>query len=395
MKAHRFWTLSLVVALAACTNDNPTGLSHVETIDGVVVNRVADLGMFQVMRLLVPDEDLTCSVIGFEDFVGGTLHDPALINVLGENATIAIINSGPDPDFDCGTGDVLVFDTRVASLEDPDLVTAGQSAGLGNVVTQQSCETDGDTNTNPVDPDPLIDPGFFPNDADVPYTMQFSFPAVADGWVVKAYTALDQEGLEGEFIALHADGGSEIAITDITGGLDGGLEVVVVNAAGNGTSFSSSLDFMFNGSGAIDNIEVCQIINRGGEGCTPGYWKQSQHFGSWTENPFTWTFGEAFPGACGLTGLSTAETNMCSGLLLDALRARGGGIKALARHAAAAWLNSASTVDFHYLQSEVETAVEAAFFSGVYNPTKDALAAANEAGCPLARDEGVWVDPSA
>lgn len=396
MKAHRFWTLSLVVALAACTNDNPTGLSHVEMINGVAVNRVDDLAMFKLQGLLVADEDLTCSVIRFEDFVGGRTHDQISIGVLGEVVTVEIdALSIVDPDFDCGTGDLLIFDTSIdpgpfPGGVDQDLFFSGTSVtpNLGNVLSHQSCESDGDNGTNPTTGEARFDPDntFIPNDADVMYTMEFTFPTIAGGWTIKNYTALDQEA--DEFIAVDTEG-TEAGITGIAAiGGDGGLEIVDITVGG---SFSTSLDFRFDGSGAIDDIQVCRMAERGGEGCTPGYWKQTQHFGSWPEefetspvDPETFRFDQAFAEACTVaTQLQRPESGeLCDLTLLAALKLKGGGINALGRHAAAAWLNTQS-VDFHYTQLEVETNVMAALARMEYEATKDALAAANEADCPL------------
>ncbi|MDH3224417.1 MAG: hypothetical protein OEO23_11935, partial [Gemmatimonadota bacterium] len=68
----------------------------------------------------------------------------------------------------------------------------------------------------------------------------------------------------------------------------------------------------------------------GGEGCTPGYWKQPHHFDSWTgydpEDLFSSAFEDAFPGMT----------------LLEVLKQGGGGLKALGRHTVAALLNAAS-----------------------------------------------------
>jgi hypothetical protein len=76
-------------------------------------------------------------------------------------------------------------------------------------------------------------------------------------------------------------------------------------------------------------------------------------------------------------GISTLE---------DALRAGGGGIKALVRHATAALLN-ASSGDVNSTAfptaADVIAAFQAAFDSGDYEPAKDAFEAANEEGCPL------------
>lgn len=112
-----------------------------------------------------------------------------------------------------------------------------------------------------------------------------------------------------------------------------------------------------------------------GEGCTPGYWKQPQHFDSWTtpytpDTLFSAVFEDAFPGKT----------------LLQVLRLRGGGLKALGRHTVAALLNAASTnVSYDLTPSEV-----IADFNGVfpgtkadYNALKDTFEDFNEQGCPL------------
>lgn len=125
-------------------------------------------------------------------------------------------------------------------------------------------------------------------------------------------------------------------------------------------------------------------FDRGGEGCTPGYWKQPQHFDSWNVDPFSFGFADAFPDACNWDAdLEKPENgSLCSRSLLEALSLKGGGANALGRHAAAAWLNTQS-VDFMYAQYEVESMVDAALEMGIYEITKDGLADANEAGCPL------------
>jgi hypothetical protein len=120
--------------------------------------------------------------------------------------------------------------------------------------------------------------------------------------------------------------------------------------------------------GAIDPVTPAQ-------GCTPGYWKQPHHFDSWvgyapTDN-FAAVFGRVVP------GVTTLE---------DALKAGGGGLNALARHAVAALLNAANP-DVNQTAfptpASVIAAFQAAFDSGNYEPTKNAFEAANEQGCPL------------
>jgi hypothetical protein len=115
----------------------------------------------------------------------------------------------------------------------------------------------------------------------------------------------------------------------------------------------------------------------GGEGCTPGYWKQEQHFGSWTppydpSDLFSSVFEDAFPGMT----------------LLQVLELGGGGLNALGRHTVAALLNAASgDVDYDMTTTEVIDAFNDVFPGGDYETLKNELADLNEQGCPLARAE--------
>lgn len=114
----------------------------------------------------------------------------------------------------------------------------------------------------------------------------------------------------------------------------------------------------------------------GVEGCTPGYWKQDQHFDSWAgyapTDLFSTVFGRTLPGGSTMT-------------LLDALNLMGGGIEALARHAVAALLNATSPdVDYAYTSAQVISMFQLGF-DGDPEPVKDAFDAANNGigGCPL------------
>jgi hypothetical protein len=110
----------------------------------------------------------------------------------------------------------------------------------------------------------------------------------------------------------------------------------------------------------------------GGEGCTPGYWKQRHHFDSWVgytpSTPFGSVFANAFPGKT----------------LLQVLSQGGGHLNALGRHAVAALLNAASGgVDYVYTPAQVIAAFNAAYASGDYEMQKNIFATENELGCPL------------
>lgn len=110
-----------------------------------------------------------------------------------------------------------------------------------------------------------------------------------------------------------------------------------------------------------------------GEGCTPGYWRQDQHFDNWTGYSPTDDYDDTFgPGVS------------YGGTLLDAVWARGGGVDALARHSVAALLNAANgDIDYPMDTDAVINAVQNAFATGTFESLKDQFEAWNEAGCEL------------
>ena len=87
-------------------------------------------------------------------------------------------------------------------------------------------------------------------------------------------------------------------------------------------------------------IAVCDEEDGGGEGCTPGFWKQSQHFGHWE----TFSPGDDYEAIFGVD-ITIKVDNMeeTTPTLLQALNAQGGAQNALARHSVAALLNAASS----------------------------------------------------
>lgn len=110
----------------------------------------------------------------------------------------------------------------------------------------------------------------------------------------------------------------------------------------------------------------------GDEGCTPGYWKQPQHFDSYPGTLTPQTFFDV------VFGVGPHIT------LLQALSSNGGGESALLRHAAAALLNAASGgVDYFYTVSAVIQLVQQAYATGNFEPIKNLFELQNERGCPL------------
>ena len=100
----------------------------------------------------------------------------------------------------------------------------------------------------------------------------------------------------------------------------------------------------------------------GGEGCTPGFWKNHP---------------EAFPGEYSAsTTLGSVFTGLPEGYadltFAQALELGGGGLNALLRHAVAALLNAASgDVDYPLTVQEVIDATDLAISTGDYETTKD------------------------
>lgn len=109
------------------------------------------------------------------------------------------------------------------------------------------------------------------------------------------------------------------------------------------------------------------------QGCTPGYWKQDQHFDSWVgyapSDDFNTVFGVS----------ATFDPHS----LLDALWLGGGGENALARHAVAAILNVSAGLNYQFTLAQIIAGVQNAYATGNFEPFKNQLDAANNAGCPL------------
>lgn len=148
-------------------------------------------------------------------------------------------------------------------------------------------------------------------------------------------------------------------------------------------------DCTFCGDGVLDFGEQCDDgnnidgdgcsafcdIEMMGEGCTPGYWRQDQHYDSWVGympgDLFDAVFGVDAPG---------------DDTLGEAVVSRGGGENALQRHAVAALLNASSPdVAYAYTVAEVIVVVQGAYASGDFESAKDMLEAENgdDTYCPL------------
>ena len=114
-------------------------------------------------------------------------------------------------------------------------------------------------------------------------------------------------------------------------------------------------------------------------GCTPGFWKQKQHYEYWVNYMRTDLYEDVFGvDAIVLDGKT----------LLEAAWTGGGHEAALGRHAVAALLNAASDeVDYAYSAAEVIAKVQEAYATGDFNGIKNMLAAENERGCTVDKSQ--------
>ena len=112
----------------------------------------------------------------------------------------------------------------------------------------------------------------------------------------------------------------------------------------------------------------------GGQGCTPGYWRQEQHLDNWVGYYPTNDFAFVF----------TVTPSFDPHSLLDAVWLGGGGEEALARHAVAALLNSSNpSVSYMYSTADVISMVQQAYATGNFETIKNLFEAQNEIFCPL------------
>jgi hypothetical protein len=129
----------------------------------------------------------------------------------------------------------------------------------------------------------------------------------------------------------------------------------------------------------------------GGEGCTPGYWKNNaDKKGAVSWVPTGYSPSDKFSDVFGvvITVRAGGRRTITDPTLLQALQATGGGVDALARHAVAALLNAAHP-DIAYgigNPGGVIALVHDALVSpdpGAIGAAHTLLAGYNEAGCPI------------
>ena len=136
---------------------------------------------------------------------------------------------------------------------------------------------------------------------------------------------------------------------------------------------------------------TCTYPPPAAQGCTPGYWKVSQHWDSWPAGYTpTQSIGTYFPAASAysLNGKSMSSYSLVQGLAFQGGSDLSGGAQILLRAGIAGLLNSASSFGGSYplTTSQLLSGVNAALASG-NRATMVGVAATidgyNNAGCPL------------
>lgn len=159
------------------------------------------------------------------------------------------------------------------------------------------------------------------------------------------------------------------------------IKTVTIPMVADGTVYTLNIDandvtyfqIRFNGSGSVDNIRmVIPGEPQGGEGCTPGFWKQrAVRINAWAATGYT--TGDSY---ATVFGVGPGVT------LLEALNTGGGGTDALLRHSTAALLNAAHPdISYLYSPAQVIAMTQAAWNGGDVEGTKNLFDEQNNAGC--------------
>lgn len=210
-----------------------------------------------------------CSVIDFNQFT----HGQAVTSVTAAGVTFNVSGVGYVlPDGSPNTyGGAKAFDTDATEPRDTDMQwnTTGARCpdceGLREVLVIES------------------EKGFFGEpipSGDATYGGALTFtPTTAGTYYIQSFTAVDQEDINSneQRLRLFLDGSATPAATAAGLG-DGSVQTVMVPT---GQTFTTSFELRLGtiaadnltGSGAVDNISVCRVVEEGPGTGTPGYWK--------------------------------------------------------------------------------------------------------------------------
>ncbi len=365
---------------------------------------------FMVLAAAAAMPALHAETIDFEVVPTATIVDV----VFGDGGTGPIAVSGFNPQLALPGNAAVIFDsanppvTPVETIDD-DLGTpnedfggpgrgAGGEAGspfqndtpLGHLlIINEAAEFVDRDSSGTID---MADsPVILTDDADlIGASLSLDFTAVAPV-TVSSIDIIDVELNEPmATVALFGSGGGLRAMFPLPQPGDNGVAHFEFGPIGNVWSMVVSL----NGSGAIDNVvfdgeqpfcgdgnidpgEDCDdgnnidgdgcdanCMREPGEGCTPGYWKQDQHFDSW----IGFTPGTSFAAVFGI-----AEEGSLT--FIQALNRNGDPSISLAKFGVAALLSEAALTGFGLTDDQVIDIVQEGYATGNFEDAKDALEA--------------------
>ena len=157
-----------------------------------------------------------------------------------------------------------------------------------------------------------------------------------------------------------------------------GVEKLTIQPVSGPGSNPASLVWSFAG------LSVPVLQEQGGQGCTPGYWRQPHHYDSWIGFTPDDILDDAFDVPSSLMLRKPEKGQAEKTQLKKAIKLRGGKVNALIRHAVAALLNASNpNVNYDLTPGEVVSKFNAAIDGGDIEATKNEFADFNELGCPL------------
>lgn len=317
----------------------------------------------------VVEEEQVCVTADLDGYVHGDVIDPLEVDFGGSIGTIAFdLEVTSDVYTPNGAMEATAWDVDAdINHSDEDLLTPDEGfcedcAGHGRILILADDDFDRE------------------GDIDAPMVLTVTRDD-GEEFLIRQVDIFDQEDKEG--IRLLRDGTEVIPFSASISGDGEVAENVEVNDL---TTFGASWVFETSSSGALDEPQLCveEPEEGGGEGCTPGYWRQRHHFDDWTG----YAPGDDLAGVFDIPAdleLARPERDDPEDISLhDAVTLRGGGVNALLRHAVAALLNAASDdVSYDLTESQVISRVNDALADGEFEGLKDELETFNEQGCPL------------
>jgi len=200
------------------------------------------------------------------------------------------------------------------------------------------------------------------------------FTGLAAGSTVLSVTLASLQTGEGWAVYTSTDGLTYVPFAGSTGTSDGTsayLPTITIPVPA-----STKYLQIAPGPGAFGNNYLVQSVttvttppNLGTQGCTPGYWKQSQHFHSWTATGYTpgQLISTVFsvPGTLKVNNLGLGTYSLVNGLSFKGGSDLSGKAQILLRAAIASLLNTSnSSIQYGMLQADVINAVNAALATG-------------------------------